>query len=61
MIWQQDNLIYYNDFINKFPNYETLRETHRIQNCHGLSLSIGALVKQIHPDNTTQFRNFRTK
>lgn len=61
MVWQQDNLIYYNDFVNKFPNYEVLKATHRIQNCHGLSLSIGALVHQIHPDNATQFRNFRTK
>ena len=25
MIWQQDNLIYYNDFINRSPNYEVLR------------------------------------
>lgn len=25
MVWQQDNLIYYNDFINKDPNYEALR------------------------------------
>ena len=61
MIWQQDNLIYYNDFLNKHPDYEGLKESHRIQNCHGLSLSIAALIKQIHPDITTQFRNFRTR
>lgn len=61
MIWQQDKLIYYNDFLNKNPNYEELSNTHRIQNCQGLSLSIGALVKQIHPDRATQFKNFKTR
>lgn len=61
MIWQQDKLIYYNDFTTKNPDYETLANTHRIQNCHGVSLSIGALIKQIHPDRTTQFKNFRTR
>jgi hypothetical protein len=61
MIWQQDKLIYYNDFVNKNFDYEALSNTHRIQNCQGLSLSIGALVKQIHPDRTTQFKNFRTR
>lgn len=61
MIWQQDKLIYYNDFLNKNPNYEELWNTHRIQNCQGLSLSIGALVKQIHPDRATQFKNFKTR
>lgn len=61
MIWQQDKLIYYNDFMNKDPDYETLANSHRIQNCQGLSLSIAALVKQIHPDRMTQFKNFRTR
>lgn len=61
MIWQQDKLIYYNDFVNKNQDYEGLANSHRIQNCYGLSMSIGALIKQIHPNRTTQFKNFRTR
>lgn len=61
MIWNQDKLIYYNNFSGKGPDYEKLEKDHRIQNCQGLSVSIGALIKQIHPDRTTQFKNFRTR
>ena len=61
MIWQQENLIYYNDFTNTAYDYEELRNTHRIQNCQGLSISLSALIKQIHPDRKTQFKNFRTR
>lgn len=61
MIWQQDKLIYYNDFTGKTPDYQALSTSHRLQNVHGLSLSIAALIKQIHPDRSTQFKNFRTR
>jgi hypothetical protein len=61
MIWQQDRLLYYNDFTSNPPNYEELTKSHRILNCEGISRTITTLVKQFHPDETTQFKNYKTR
>ena len=61
MVWQQDSLLYYSDFTNRLHDYQELANSHRIQNCEGLSKSLGAFIKQIHPQQSTEFKHFRTK
>ena len=60
-IYQQAELIYYTDLHIEDPNYEIIRNQHRIQLCYGVSESTLAFIKKIHPDKKTQMKSFRTK